>query len=130
MQTPQLLFPVNILHAFNALQHLRVMCVLADSQDSELYCSANDVANEIHAPYDSVVRSLSQLREAGIIQSKIGVDGGFHVTPASLFKYTVLDVVRALGREVPDNGHTRASDKLNTAVIDCLSTSLNEFLKG
>lgn len=123
----QLLFPLHILHALNALQHLRAMLIIGDCTDDVIFSTCEDIAREIGASNDSLWRTLMILSRAGIVESKKSY--GYHVTAKALFKTKVKDVLFALGKELPDNGHKRASDRLNNAVADCLDVTLEEFFK-
>lgn len=123
----RLLFPNHILHGLNALQHLRAMHILGACTDDVIYSTCEDIAREVGAPLDSLYRSLGALVHAGVVESTKSL--GYQITPQSLHKYRVLDVVRALGKDVPDQGNERASDRLNNAVADCLDVILEEFFK-
>ena len=125
----QLLFPSHILHALNAIQHLRCMLVLGDTSDDVIFSTCEDIAREIGAPQDVLWRTLMRLSNAGIVEAKKGAGGGYYITARTLFTVRVKDVLRALGKELPDNGNVRASDKLNNAVADCLDITLEEFFK-
>lgn len=122
-----LLFPVHILHAFNALQHLRVMLIIGDTTNDEIFSTAEDIAREIGAPLDSIWRSLTMLARANIVQAT--KFKGYSILPNTLEEVRVKDVLHALGKELPDNGHKRASDRLLNAVADCLDITLEEFFK-
>lgn len=124
----QLLFPTHILHALNALQHLRCMYILGDCGDSVIFSTCEEIAQEIGAPKDPLWRTMMHLSRAGIVNSKKG--GGYHVTAPVLHKIKIIDVLSALGKELPINGTERASDRLHTAISDCLDVSLEEFFKG
>lgn len=125
----QQLFPTHILHALNALQHLRALLILGDCTDDAIYSTCEDIAREIGAPQDSLWRTLMQLTRAGFLEVKKGSGGGYHIQARTLFTVRVKDILEALGKELPDNGNTRASDRLNNAVADCLDVTLEEFFK-
>lgn len=123
----QQLFPSHILHAMNAVQHLRAMLIIGDTTDDVIFSRCEDIAREIGAPEHSLWRTLMLLTRAGVIESKMGSGGGYHILLRTLTKLKVKDVLSVLGKELPDNGNARASDKLNNAVADCLDVTLDEF---
>lgn len=127
--TGQLLFPVHILHALNAVQHLRAMLILSGTCDKPIYSSCDDVAREIGAPRDSLWRTLMHLGRAGLVETKKGPGGGYHITALTLHSTRVVDILQALGKALPDNGDTRGSDRLQNTVADCLNLSLEEFFR-
>lgn len=135
-KTYQLLFPAHIAHAFNALQYLRAMVILAESNKDPrrkgviLYATCEEIAEKIGAPYDSLWRTLLTLSRAGILQTKTGPGGGYYITAATLFDTKVVKILHILGRYIPENGTTRASDRLNNAVADCLDITLEEFFRA
>lgn len=129
MISGQLLFPAHILHAMNALQHLRAMLIIGDTTDDVIMSTCEDIAREIGAPRDVIWRTLMLLTRAGFVEAKKGQGGGYHILARTLTTKRVKDVLFVLGKQLPDNGHHRASDRLNNAVADCLDVTMEEFFK-
>lgn len=125
----QHLVPLPVLHALNAIQYLRAMCILSEPHDNKIFSSCDEIAERIGAPKSTLWRTLMILCESEIVQSKSGPKGGYYITEEALLSTTIADVVLCLGQMVPDQGHTRASDRLNAILSDCLSVKLETFLK-
>lgn len=122
------LFPPHVLYAMNAIQHLRALHLISEVR-GRLYSTAPELAHEIHAPLDSLTRTMPILVRMGLVDVHTGANGGYCIVPEALLSTRVIDVLNALGTTVPVNETTRGSDRLNALVSECFNLSLNEFLK-
>jgi DNA-binding IscR family transcriptional regulator len=122
------LFPAHVLHAMNAIQYLRAMHIIGEPYDSSIYSTAHQIADDIKAPRDSIARIMPVLARLGLVKTRAGACGGYKIVPTALVILRVVDIINALGTNIPDTDNVRGSDRLNVKVSECLSVSLEKFL--
>lgn len=122
------LFPAHVLYAMNAIQHLRALHLISEVR-GRMYSTAPEIAREIHAPLDSLTRTMPILVRMGLVSVHTGASGGYCIVPEELLSTRVIDVLNALGATVSVNETTRGSDRLNALATECFNVTLNDFLK-
>lgn len=122
------LFPPHVLYAMNAIQHLRALHLISEVR-GRIYSTAPELSREIHAPLDSLTRTMPILVRMGLVDTHSGANGGYCIVPEALLSTRVIDVLDALGVTVPINETSRGSDRLSALVSECFKVSINDFLK-
>lgn len=79
---------------------LRAMVYLAKHSSEKEVCSIKEISEKEKIPFDFLEKIISELQEAGLVEAKKGVQGGyFLICPPE--KITAGEVVRVLESTVP-----------------------------
>ncbi len=79
---------------------LRAMVYLAKHSSKEKVCPLKEVSEKENIPFDFLEKIISELQQAGLVEAKKGVQGGYFLTlPPE--KITTGEVVRILESTVP-----------------------------
>ncbi len=102
-----MLLSKTVIHAIYTLCYLSM-------QDRSLLISAGTIADAVNVPREHERKILSLLRDAGLIVSVRGRDGGF-VSARSLSDITVLQIVEAMSSRNDRDGESYRVCPLNRA---------------
>lgn len=122
----QQLFTVAVGQGIKTVDFLRQR-MQADSGTG--YYKNGEIAAAVGATQPSVARVLMTLSRHGVIQNRMGPNGGYQITPEQLERHTVLDLIYYLGQDVPEPVGDDAFEKLKGRVYDFLNIPLEDFLK-
>ena len=79
---------------------LRAMVYLAKHSSKEKVCPLKEISEKEKIPFDFLEKIISELQQAGLVEAKKGVQGGYFLTlPPE--KITTGEVVRILESTVP-----------------------------
>jgi len=79
---------------------LRAMVYLAKHSSKEKVCPLKEISEKEDIPFDFLEKIISELQEAGLVEAKKGVQGGYFLTLLPE-KITTGEVVRVLESTVP-----------------------------
>ncbi len=79
---------------------LRAMVYLAKHSSKEKVCPLKEISEKEKIPFDFLEKIISELQEAGLVEAKKGVQGGYFLTKEPK-EITAGEIVRVLESTVP-----------------------------
>lgn len=90
---------------------------------------AYEIAQFLNVGLSHVQHAIVPLSEKGILDSVKGPGGGHRLAPNAM-QFTLLEVVKLLGQNIPTpSGGVRPSDQICDAIYDMLNCKMEDFFQ-